>query len=141
MRIPIHIIALVSLLVMGLHSRQAQEAKPSPSPSESQKNEPAKDRVYSGKEVDVKAKVKRQPNDGPQPGRDCDEFDYQLRTVLRVVVNKSGVVSEVILFKKSGCSFDQDAIRVARKTQFEPARKDGQPVSQYLQMEYEFKKH
>jgi len=141
MRILIHIIALVGLLVMGLHARQAQEAKPSPSPSESQKNEPAKDKVYSAKEVDVKAKVKPEPNNYAQPGRDCDEFDYELRTVLRAVVNKSGAVSEVVLVKKSGCSFDQDAIRVARKTKFEPARKDGQPVSQYVQMEYEFKKY
>ena len=140
MRILILIIAPVTLLVIGLHTTQAQESKPSPSPSESQKNEPAKDRVYSGKEVDVKAKIKPQPNDVPQPGRDCDEFDYRLRAVLRVVLHKSGIVSEVNLVKGSGCSFDQEAIRAAGRIKFESARKDGQPVSQYLQVEYEFKK-
>jgi len=140
MRILIHIIGLVTLLVIGMHRSQAQESRPSPSPSESQKNEPAKDRVYSGKEVDVKAKIKPQPNDVPQPGRDCDEFDYRLRAILRVVLHKSGIVSEVTLVKGSGCSFDREAIGVARRIKFEPARKDGQPVSQYLQVEYEFKK-
>jgi len=140
MRILIHIIGLVTLLVIGMHTSQAQERRPSPSPSESQKNEPAKDRVYSSKEVDVKAKIKPQPNDVPQPGRDCDEFDYRLRAVLRVVLHKSGIVSEVTLVKGSGCSFDREAIGVARRIKFEPARKDGQPVSQYLQVEYEFKK-
>ena len=140
MRILIHIIGPVTLLVIGMHTSRAQESKPSPSPSESQKNEPAKDRVYSGKEVDVKAKIKPQPNDVPQPGRDCDEFDYRLRAVLRVVLHKSGIVSEVTLVKGSGCSFDREAIGVARRIKFEPALKDGQPVSQYLQVEYEFKK-
>ena len=139
MRILIHIIAPVTLFI-GMHTSQAQESKPSPSPSESQKNEPAKDRVYSGKEVDVKARIKPQPHDVPQPGRDCDEFDYRLRAVLRVVLHKSGMVSEVTLVKGSGCSFDREAIGVARRIKFEPARKDGQPVSQYLQVEYEFKK-
>jgi TonB family protein len=141
MRILIHNIALVTLLVISLHTSRAQESKPSPSPSESQKDEPAKDRVYSAKEVDVRAKIKPQPNDVPQPGRDCEEFDYRLRAVLRVVLHKSGIVSEVNLVKGSGCSFDQEAIRVARRIKFEPAKKDGQPVSQYLQVEYEFKRY
>jgi TonB family protein len=135
----IHFIAF-ALLVISFSSSAAQESKPSPSPSGSQENEPAKDRVYTGKEVDVKAKVKRQPNDVPQPGRDCDDFDYQLRAVLRVILRKSGTVSDVHLIEGSGCSFDRAAIAVAQRIKFEPAMKDGQPVSQYLQVEYEYKK-
>lgn len=134
----IHFIA-IALLVISFNSIEAQESKPSPSPSGSQTNEPAQDKVYSGKEVDVKAKIKPQPNDVPQPGRDCEDFDYQLRAVLRVILRKSGAVSDVRLIKGSGCSFDKAAIAVARRIKFDPAMKDGQPVSQYLQVEYEFK--
>lgn len=130
------------LLVIILHAALAQESKPapSPSPSESQKNEPPEDRVYSGKEVDVKAKIKPQPDDVPQPGEDCYEFNYRLRAVLKVVLRKSGIVTDVRLVKGSGCSFDKEAIRVAGRIRFEPAIKDRQPVSQYLQVEYEFKR-
>ena len=140
MRTLIHFSTLVVLLIMNLNAAPAQESKPTPSPSESQKNEPEEDKVYSSKEVDVKARIKRQPNDIPQPGRDCDEFDHRLRAVLRVLLHKSGIVTGVNLVKGSGCSFDKEAIRVARRIRFEPARKDGQPVSQYLQVEYESKK-
>src|SRR4029434_3624792 len=101
---------LVTLLVVSPSTLRTQESKPAPSPSETQKQEPTEDRVYSGKEVDVKAKVKPQPNDVPQPGSDCYEFDYQLRAVLRVVLRKSGVVTDVKLVKGSGCSFDKEAI-------------------------------
>ncbi len=125
---------------MSLNTTLVQESKPTPAPSEAQTNEPAEDKVYSGKEVDVKAKIKPQPNDAPLPGRDCDEFDYRLRALLKVVLHKSGIVTEVTLVKGSGCSFDQDAVRVARRIKFEPARKDGQPVSQYVRVEYEFRK-
>ncbi len=41
------------------------------------------------KEVDVKAKVKA-PGDAPQPGRDCFEFDYPRKVILKVVLHKSG---------------------------------------------------
>ena len=40
------------------------------------------------------------------------------------------VVTDVTLVKKSGCSYDKDAIRVARKIEFQPAKKNGQDVSQ-----------
>ena len=135
-------IASLILVMFSLSASQAQESKPSPSPSppDSEKKEPAKDRIYSGKEVDVKAKIKPSPRDVPQPGRDCDEFDFRLMAVLKVVLHKSGTVSEVNLIRGSRCSFDKDAIRVARKIKFEPALKDGEPVSQYLTVEYHYGK-
>lgn len=140
MRRLIYFSTLIMLLVLNLNATPAQESKPTPTPSETQKDEPAQDKVYSAKEVDVKAKIRPQLNDVPQPGRDCDDFDYRLRAVLKVVLHKSGIVSQVTLVKGSGCSFDQEAIAVAGRIKFEPARKDGQPVSQSLQVEYEFKK-
>lgn len=120
------------LMMLSLLSLHAHAQQPTPSPKD-------QDRIYTAKEVDVKAKIK-QATDTPQPGRDCFEFDYPRVVVLRIVLHKSGVVSDVKLMKKSGCSYDKDAIRVARKIHFEPARKHGQDVSQYLTIQYEYAK-
>jgi TonB family protein len=128
----IRFIWLTLVLLLGLHATHAQQPTPTPSPSP--KNQ---DRIYKAKEVDVKDKIKRTTN-MPQPGRDCFEFNYPHVVVLKVVLHKSGIVSDVTLVKKSGCSYDKDAIRVARKIEFEPAKKDGQDVSQYLIVEYEY---
>lgn len=119
-------------LMVGSLGTHAQKPKLTPAPKD-------QDRIYTAKEVDVKAKIKR-PTDMPQPGRDCFDFDYPRRVVLKVVLHKSGVVSDVTLVKKSGCSYDKDAMRVARKIEFVPAKKDGQDVSQYLTVEYEYGK-
>jgi TonB family protein len=129
----ISFICLVLLLfLVGSFATHAQQATPTPSPED-------QDRIYSAKEVDVKAKL-RPTTDVPQPGRDCFELDYPRVVVLKVVLRKSGVVSDVTLVKKSGCSYDKDAIRVAGKIKFEPARKHGQDVSQYLTVEYAYEK-
>ena len=115
----IRFIWLVLLLFLSSHATQAQQPTPTPSPSPK-----VQDRIYTAKEVDVKAKIKR-TTDAAQPGRDCFEFDYPRVVVLKVVLHKSGIVSDVTLVKKSGCGYDKDAIRVARKIKFEPAKKDG----------------
>jgi TonB family protein len=129
-----------TLAVFSLPNVQGQESKasPSPSPTKSQQSQP--DRIYTGKEVDVKAKLKRPFSEPPEPGRDCEESDIRLLAVLKVVLHKSGVVSDVTIMKGSGCSYDNEAVKVAHKLKFEPAEKDGQPVSQYLIVEYEYHK-
>ena len=124
------------LMMLSLLSLRAHAQQPTPAPSPSPKGQ---DKIYTAKEVDVKAKIK-QTTDTPQPGHDCFEFDYPRVVVLKIVLHKSGVVYEVKLIKKSGCSYDKDAIRVARKIQFEPAKKNGQDVSQYLTVQYEYAK-
>jgi Gram-negative bacterial TonB protein C-terminal len=145
-RVRTYSLALIAgVLVIGAIRTHAQKSQPSPSPApapapaESPKQGAQQDRVYSGEDVDVKAKIKRS-NEVPQPGTDCHEFGYKLQTVMKVVLHKSGIVSEVIIIKKSGCSFDQESIRVARKIKFEPAKKDGEPVSQYILVEYNFER-
>jgi TonB family protein len=124
---------LMMLFLLSLHAH-AQQPTPTPSPSPK-----GQERIYTAKEVDVKAKIK-QATGTPQPGRDCFEFDYPRVVVLEIVLHKSGVVSDVKLIKKSGCTYDKDAIRVARKMEFEPAKKNGQDVSQYLTVQYEYAK-
>ena len=130
---------LTAVLVLSLLTAYAQRVKPTPSPSPPESQLKDQDRIYEAKEVDVKAKLKDTSNQ-PQPGRDCFEFDYSLFVVLKIVLHKSGIVSEVTLIRKSGCSYDQEAMRAARNIKFVPAKKDGGAVSQYLRVHYEYVK-
>jgi TonB family protein len=125
---------LTLLLLLGSHVTLSQETKSSPPPS---RKDP--ERIYTAKEVDIKARVKP-VTDSPQPGRDCFEHDYPREVILKVVLHKSGVVTDVTLVKKSGCSYDKDAIRVARTIEFQPAKKDNEDVSQYLTLQFAYEK-
>ncbi len=127
---------LLTFLFVYVTSPFAQQAKPSPTPTPT----PVEDKVYLPKEVDVKAKVKRQLDDLPQPGRDCEET-VRLFVILKVVLHKSGKVTEVVVIRGTGCSYDKDASRVAHNLKFIPAMKDGHPVSQYLTAQYEYLRH
>jgi len=117
---------------------QTQDPKPSPTPApeKREKEEPTEDRIYSAKEVDVKAKVMRFGNDPPGPGTDCPGR-IRLLVGVSAVLRKSGKVTEAEVVRESGCaSYDNDAIRVVRKLKFNPALKDNQPVSQYQRFEF-----
>ncbi len=117
---------------------QAKDPSPTPSPEIREKEEHAEDRIYSGKEVDVKAKVIRLLDDPPKPGADCPGR-MRLVVSVRAVLRKSGKVTETELLKESGCSsYDQDAIRAVRNVKFNPALKDDRPVSQYQVFEYQY---
>ena len=120
----------------GFHpGPQAQDPSPTPSP---EKEEPADDRIYSAKEVDVKAKVIRILDDPPKPGADCARR-MRLVASLGAVLRKSGKVTEAEILKDSGCrSYDEDALRVVRNVRFNPALKDDRPVSQYLKFEFQY---
>jgi len=130
----------LTLLFTNISFAQSREPVATQSREKAEKKNSAEDKVYSGKEVDVKAKVSRQLDDPPQPGRDCDE-NLRLFASLRVVLHKSGKVTEVVLNKGTDCSYDKEAIRAARNIKFKPAMKDGQKVSQYLTVEYEYSRH
>ncbi len=59
------------------------------------------------------------------------------RARLKVTLDKSGAVTDVVQIKSSGCaSFDQGAIRAAKKIEFEPAQVDGVPITQVKVFEY-----
>jgi TonB family protein len=111
---------------------------PSPTPEKHEKEEPAEDKVYTAKEVDVKAKVKRPLENTPKPGTDCPGR-MRLLVVVRAVLHRSTEVRQVELVKGSGCnSYDEDAIRAVGNMKFTPALKDNRPVSQYQVFEFQY---
>jgi TonB family protein len=96
------------------------------------------DHVYTQREVDQKAVVDRKSRLANLPsGHDCRA--QQGTVALRVVLRKSGVVTDVVVTEKSGCeSFDEKAVRAVQKLKFTPAKKDGSDVSQYLLLEFHY---
>jgi TonB family protein len=58
--------------------------------------------------------------------------------LLTLVVNREGNPEDIQVYKSLYPSMDQAAIEAARKMKFEPAMKDGQPVTQKLLVEFYF---
>jgi TonB family protein len=92
------------------------------------------DKVYTVNEVDVKANVRNKLEHLPDRKSDCPDT---VQVSLRVVLRKSGKVTDIAVIKSSGCSYDQEAIKAVRKLKFDPAVKAGRPVSQFSEIEYE----
>jgi TonB family protein len=57
---------------------------------------------------------------------------------LMVHFSEDGKVKDVLVLKGLGFGLDQEAIRAVRKVKFEPARKDGTPVSVVKRVQYNF---
>lgn len=116
----------------------AQAAQPAPTPDAQQrgKGDTAGDTVYKADEVDVKAARKGESGvvvkrNDQAPAPFTGKCPAEGTVTLRIVVHKTGKVSEASVVKASECgSFDRRAIERARKLRFTPALKDGRPVSQ-----------
>ena len=60
-------------------------------------------------------------------------------SIFSVVFERSGIVTEVTMLTGSGCnSFDRSAEKAARKIKFEPAVKNGAPVTIKKKVEYSY---
>ncbi len=91
------------------------------------------DRVYSVKEVDVKAVIDRQRSESGNPPSSAKCGIGRGLVRLRVILHKSGKVTEVEILEGSGCnSFDKNAVKFVRRLKFTPAKKNGVVVSQFV---------
>jgi TonB family protein len=123
----------------GRRPVKKEPAPPEASPetkaeAERDKQKAEEDRVYMPREVDVKAKIKNRDEYVPSYQRGCPR---SVTVTVRVVLHRSGKVTEAYVVKgMTGCAFDREAIRAARQLRFTPAMKDGQRVSQYVDVEY-----
>ena len=94
---------------------------------------PDDDKVFLAQEVDIKAKIKNKLDSLPTKKSDCPE---SVQVILNLVLRKTGKVTDITVLQSSGCSYDREAIKAASKLKFDPAVKDGQPVSQYSEIIY-----
>lgn len=135
------------------------EAKPSPTPSlpsrsyvTAEKDEDYrctddgtlahlldKDQVtgFSPKEVDVKAQI----TERPEPGytREARRVGVQGMVVLKVLLLGDGKLDRVRVVRRLPYGLTENAIRAACEIKFKPAIKAGQPVSQWVTLEYAFR--
>jgi len=92
--------------------------------------------VYTGKEVDVKARVLEKPE-----AVYTDEARYNQvsgTVVLKALFAKNGTVVRVSVVSGLPYGLTQQAIAAAKKIKFVPAMKGGKPVSMWMQLVYEF---
>jgi len=85
--------------------------------------------------VDKPVKIKKKPQSS---ARGC-QAQSSGRMQVKVTFDKSAFVTEVMQLSSSGCnSFDREALRAARKIQFEPAVKDGAAITVVKTVEYAY---
>jgi TonB family protein len=93
----------------------------------------------------TKAIVKSKPE--PNYPEEARKRRIEATVVLRAIFRASGEVTDIKFAKVIPenlpddvvQAFTNECIRVARQIKFEPAMKDGHPVSMYVQLEYNFR--
>ena len=115
----------VSVLLFGAGLALAQTPSPEcPTP------------IYDGKQVSKKAKITFYPP--PEPSRDKRAQSVTGTVELRVVLCRSGRVTDIEPVRKLPYGITENAIDAAKRARFVPAQKDGQTVSQRASFEYRF---
>jgi TonB family protein len=116
--ISIHPVFLLSQPIINCNSNQSSE------------------KIYEPSEVDRKARISNKPP--PQYTESARNSGVSGKVILRMVLRSSGEVSEIVVVKGLRDGLNEACVKVARQIQFEPAVKDGHPVSQYFKAEYNF---
>jgi TonB family protein len=74
----------------------------------------------------------------PQYTEEARENAVSGTVVLRAVFSASGDVTNIRVVSGLPYGLTESAVEAAREIRFSPAVKDGRPVSQYIQIEYNF---
>lgn len=94
------------------------------------------DYVYKAPEVSTRPRVITKPE--PQYTEQARRDQVTGTVVLRVVFSSSGQVTNIHAVQKLSGGLTEKAIAAARQIRFLPAMRNGQPVSMYMQLEYNF---
>jgi TonB family protein len=93
-------------------------------------------RVFSPKEVNVKARILSRPE--PQYPEEARAKQVSGTVVLRGVFRADGQVTDIRVISGLPYGINERAIDAAKQIRFTPAMKNGRAVSQYIQIEYNF---
>lgn len=93
-------------------------------------------RTFRSSEVTQKAQMRAKPE--PSYTEPARKFGVTGTVLVRAVLSASGHVERVTPISKLPHGLTQEAVKAAHKIRFEPAIKDGRPVSQYVTIEYNF---
>jgi len=91
----------------------------------------------SPKEVDVKAEVTARPEPGYT--REARKVGVQGVVVLKVLLLGDGKLDRIRVVRRLPYGLTENAIRAACEIKFKPAMKAGQPVAQWVTIEYAFR--
>ncbi|HEV8368836.1 MAG TPA: energy transducer TonB [Pyrinomonadaceae bacterium] len=94
------------------------------------------EKVYKSTEVSRKVTLTAKPE--AEYTEDARENKIEGNVILHMVLRSNGEVSDIAVLKGLPHGLNDKAIEAARNIKFEPAIKDGHPVSQYLRVEYVF---
>jgi TonB family protein len=94
------------------------------------------DRVYSSPEVTTRARVLSKPE--PQYTEEARRNQITGTVILRVVFSRSGEVTNIRAIQTLSDGLTEKAMAAARRIRFVPATRNGQTVSMYMQLEYNF---
>jgi outer membrane biosynthesis protein TonB len=93
----------------------------------------------------TKAKIRSKP--APPYPREAEEQRIEATIVLRAIFRATGKVTDIEFAKVIPSNVPEaivqkltdESIKAAGKIKFDPATKDGHPVSMYVQLEYNFR--
>jgi TonB family protein len=88
-----------------------------------------------GKGITVPKVISQKEPEFSEPARSAK---YQGVVVLSIVVDKTGQVRNIRIWKPLGFGLDQKAVETVSKWQFNPGAKDGEPVALQLAVEVDF---
>jgi periplasmic protein TonB len=93
--------------------------------------------AYEMKEVDVKAEVTEKKLPGYT--REARRVGVEGIVVLKVLLQGDGKIGRVRVVRRLPYGLTENAIHVACEIKFKPATKAGQPVAQWLSVQYAFR--
>lgn len=102
-------------------------------------NDELKPFVYKPDEVTTKARILSKPS--PEYTEKARNVGIVGTVILQMVLSSTGEVTDVRVIQRLRGGLTTQAVRAARRIQFEPATSDGKPVSQYIRFEYNFNIH
>jgi TonB family protein len=94
------------------------------------------DRIFKQPEVTTRARVISKPE--PQYTEEARKTGVTGTVVLSVVFSRTGQVTNIRTVQTLCCGLTEKAIAAARSIRFIPAMRNGQVVSTYMQLEYNF---
>lgn len=92
--------------------------------------------VYDPKEVDTKAVILSRPK--AEYTNEARQNNFSGAVLLEVVLSSSGTIEDIKVVSPLPYGLTDRALKAVRKIKFEPAIKDGSPVSQRTKVEYHF---
>nr|MBA3806342.1 TonB family protein [Acidobacteriota bacterium] len=92
--------------------------------------------IFSPSEVTTKAVIRKKVE--PQYTEYARQSGIEGTVLMRAVFAADGKVKHILLVQALSHGLTEEAIKVARQIKFNPAIKDGRPVSQFVQIEYNF---